>query len=117
MSEKPDVRPDWPYTTRYEVAEKLSRLAVKGIKSKWKYTSEDSTKEWLEFYDSNDDLIVKVGTDFFTSGECLFTPRGNTLVLVTYGPKGRIEEILAWEMRNAEDRATYERLKKKFEGK
>jgi hypothetical protein len=115
-SEKPDVRPDWPYCTPYQQAEKLTRLAVKSIASKWKYTRVDSTEQWLEFHDSNGDLIMKVGTDFFESGECLFNPGGSTLVLVAYGPKERIKEIQAWEARNASERATYERLKKKFEG-
>lgn len=117
--EDQSVRPPWPYPNitehDFRTIAGIGRIAE--VKAKWKYTSEDTTDEWLEAVDH-------AGKSFVLprSWRSVLNFVGNTTVpglfeLNELGNrcKQTMVTIDLWEKRNANDRRTYERLKARFE--
>ena len=108
-----DTRPSWGLKISERDFEKMD-VRMKGVRSQWKFISEDQTENWWEF---SSDLKT-----WFRSPphwrECFeFSRDEYELLTLTY--KGRearekLQAIRSWEKKNARDRSEYERLKKKF---
>lgn len=117
--EDQSVRPLWTYSniTEHDFRKIAGIGMIAEVKAKWKYTSEDTTDEWLEAVDR--------------AGKSFVLPRSWRFVLTFVGKttvpglfelnelgkrcKQTMVEIDWWEKKNAADRRTYERLKAKFE--
>lgn len=110
-----DARPKWDIK---DIPEDLARWlvghSVVRIELRWEQTGVDTGTEWLELT-ANDESMVKVSTGFFEI-QSLARLQVDRRGLVRLDPRIglRIGEIDKWDRRHSSERATYERLKRKF---
>jgi hypothetical protein len=117
--EDQSVRPLWPYPniTEHDFRTIAGIGIIAQIKARWKYTSEDTTAEWLEAVDHADKSVVLPHSYRFVLTFVGYTTFPGLFELNELGKncKQTMMEIDMWEKKNAADRRTYERLKAKFE--
>lgn len=110
-----DQRPEWPYKLSMKHLAMFDR-SIKKIEHRWKFTSEDTAEDWVEF--SGDKFKnVRMPDGFKELFEykpdywCLFglTYQGEKAVKLS-------EEIEKFDKKHKRERAQYERLKRKFGG-
>jgi hypothetical protein len=113
MSED-EKRPDWPYKLTEAEVRQLSGCITQ-ISHRWEFTSADTSRNWLEFKaDKGKSFVAPHGwAELFE-----FAPNHHaSLIQPNYQGRQalkRLDEIKAFEQRNARDRADFERLRKKF---
>lgn len=111
-----DVRPPWPHKIPEEVARWLAASFVVRIDHQWKMTGVDTSHDWLVFY-RTDGESREFPTAFAEMWpEVHFSPNHASLVRFKPYPDVRatLDQINAWEKKNARDRSEFERLKRKF---
>lgn len=114
-----DMRPAWPHKeiTEADFRTIISAGMVERVDAKWEYTSEDTTREWLEVT-SRDGRTTVLPATWPVVLEFVGYAHNPGLFKLNYlGERCEktIEAIDAWEKKNAADRRAYERLKAKFE--
>lgn len=122
MADTPAGRPAWPFKIPIEHAKKLRGWKIVKITLAEEHDGFGvNSDSWLTLQGSEpkqsiDKFRTEVG--FGASAEVQWGGvhyRG--LLHLRQDIVNRLDGILAWDQSNARDRATYERLKRKFEGK
>lgn len=116
-----DPRPVWDFTLSEEAIRKLDRNFI-AITHHRVMTSVDTTSEWIELHENAGDFFKPVrgkGYPAPRGWEQFFKFHPNHAGLLCATSEGlraikRLDEIEAWEKRNAAERAEYERLRAKF---
>jgi hypothetical protein len=120
-----DKRPAWSCQTPEELARWLAGHTITKITHHWEFTSEDTSKEWIELHANEASMGEKdkwvsrkvasnfLGTDYHS--EFKFSPDHARLVQTSDKVRSNIEAIDKWEAKNKRDRAEFDRLKRKFE--
>ena len=110
-------RPVWgfPEMTERDFRAVWGRHIV-AVEAKWEFTSADTSREWLEARTMHGKVFVLPST---WEKAFRFAGRASTpgLFRLTYEGERmqkRAQEIDAWEVENAFERAEFERLRKKF---
>ena len=110
-----DKRPEWPHKMSMDMLLKLS-YRIKSVSHHWKFTSEDTSADWVEFSGEGFKNIKEPQgfKDLFKyqpDHRCLFqlTWEGEKAIVLA-------ESIQAFDKKNKAELALYERLKKKYEG-
>ena len=115
-----DTRPAWPHK---EMTERSFRAIMEmgritSVQAKWEMTGADTSREWMvvtnvkgQSFRLPDDWAksLKFVGHASVPGLFAFTQSGENMRVT-------LSKIDAWEVKNAADRADYERLKAKFEG-
>lgn len=115
MSE--DKRPEWPHKTPEALARWLVSGHITKITHHWEFTGEDTSRHWIVLHKHDDKESRIVDSGFLNnSPDFEFAPDHASLVRPRNYSEVRqsIEKIDRWDQVHAAERATYERLKKKF---
>lgn len=113
-----EPRPPWPHKIPEDLARWIARNWVKKITHHRRILESFRDEIWIELHAEKEKKRVPI--DFLEKyTELRFTPYcGGLINFVSYpNVTDTIAKIDAWEAKNARDRAEYERLKAKFEGK
>lgn len=109
-----EKRPDWGFPLTEAQVKSLTQMIVK-ITHHWEFTSADTSRNWIEFHpDKGKPFRAPDGWQKLFE---FAANHHNTLIVPNYhGERAlkRLEEIKAFETRNAKERAEFERLKAKF---
>ena len=111
-------RPEWKHQIPEADARWLSGGLIVKITHHWKFTSEDTTEDWIELHRADGSARRFPSAFLNTNGYFEFRPNWRELVQPTYrGEQARkdFEAIDKWEKENAAERAEFERLKSKFD--
>jgi hypothetical protein len=114
-----EQRPEWNHPISEADARWLYKNAITKITHHWKFTSEDTTENWVEVH-TDAKTTRRFPSGYFTDSQYWrFAPNHRALITPGYAAERAIKDINAidaWEKKNATERAEYERLKRKFAG-
>lgn len=117
MSDKDENRPVWDFKEMSLGNFEVCNQFFSSVEAKWKFTSADTTEEWLEAKTPDGRVVVLPHS---WSSVMQFRGRASIPGMFELNYTGermrkRRDEIKAWEKKNASELALYKRLKTKFE--
>ncbi len=121
MSEQDESeqRPAWPFDLREDDARWLLKHHINQIEHHWKFTSVDTSEEWLEFVcraaQGQPEARRRFEIHIFDTRGIHWRPSHAGLIDVAKDIRDRIQAIDNFEAKHKRERAQYERLRAKFE--
>lgn len=107
-------RPGWDFPLTELQVKNLNQMITK-ITHHWEMTGDDTSRNWIEFHpDKGKPFVAPNG---WTALFEFASNHWNTLIRPNYNGERaikRLEEIKAFEAKNARERGEFERLKAKF---
>lgn len=113
-----DKRPEWTHKSMNEGDfRKIHRIGmITSVKAKWEMTGSDTSREWLTVTNTDGDTVT-LPPGWLQVLKFVGYASSPGLFGYTYEGEQMLKSLLAidtWEKKNKAERATYERLKAKF---
>jgi hypothetical protein len=107
--------PAWPFKTKIETARWLAEHSITKLTCHRELTGVDTCDDWIEAHDGKDHRRVVIG--YWGGEEITFRPNFPNMLKLRGDVLKRLDEIAAFEKKNARELSEYRRLQKKFTGR